>query len=87
MYKDFNTIEEVEKALAENEQKEKAGGAQKAGAADKVNNSDLCILYAKWGPVLKFAASLIFFKPAWQKGFRIFIQALETNCDITDTSL
>lgn len=85
MYKEFNTIEEVEKALTEHEQKEKSG-AQRAGAADKVNNSDLCILYAKWGPVLKFAASLIFFKPSWQKGFRIFIQALETNCDIADPS-
>lgn len=74
--KDAKKIAEIDKHLKEYD---KAGSS----IATPANNSDLCRLYAKWGPVLKFASGLLFFKPAWAKGFRIFIQAIETNCDIT----
>lgn len=73
---DPKKIAQVEKQL------QKISAEFNAGNVSLTNNSDLCALYAKWGPVLKFAAGLLFFKKNWQKGFRIFIQAIETNCDM-----
>lgn len=74
---DTHKIAEIDKHIKDHEKAE-AEGTVKLGA----NDSDLCRLYVKWGPVLKFASGLLFFKPKWQKGFRIFVQAIETNCDI-----
>lgn len=74
------SVKEIDQHLEEFDQKNGPEMAQ------RVNNSDLCALYIKYGPILKFAANFLFFNRNWKKGYLIFIQALDTNCDIVDPS-
>jgi len=44
--------------------------------------SKFCELYKVARPILKFAVSILFFKPKWQEVLRMLIANMDNACDL-----
>lgn len=75
---DMAKVQRIEAKIIKLEQEITA----KIQAGTMTNNSDLCILFAKYESALNFLSGLLFFSKNIRRGYNAIVAAIKANCEL-----